>query len=212
MSRRLGKMAESKFMNLCDTVGIIATKPEVDENGWDYFLEFSNIQDNSQPLDSQPTPISCKVQIKSTDIINKDQLPIKLSAILRLVKAQMPTFICFMHFDNFNEVQNIFLVHIDKEIISKVLEKVRICEHQQKKINQSTITIQYNKSHKIDTISGLDLKKQIEKFIPNSMSDYINNKNKILKSVGYNDKSIAITMKFPTSITDDDLIDMSMGL
>ena len=212
MSRKLWKMAESKFMNLCDTVGITATKPEVDENGWDYFLEFPNITDNSQPLDSQPTPISCKVQIKSTDIINKNQLPIKLSTILRLVKTPMPTFICFMHFDNFNEVQNIFLVHIDKEIISKVLEKVRKCEHQQKKINNSKITIQYNKSHKIDTISGLDLKKQIEKFIPNSMSDYINNKNKILESVGFDDKAIALTMKFPTSITDDDLINMSMGL
>ena len=63
-------MGESKFMNLCATVGIGATKPEIDENGWDYFLEFPNITDNSQPLDSQPTPISCKVQIKSTDIIS----------------------------------------------------------------------------------------------------------------------------------------------
>lgn len=208
----LGDLGEDIFVPICTAGGIVATRPKKDKNGWDNFLEFPSKIDKTKSLDLQDAPIKCLVQIKSTDTIDKKHEQITLSAILRLMEAHMPTFIVLMKFNGKDEVQDIYLVHIDEDIIGKILKRVRECDLNGKKLNESTISIQFNEKNKLKTNTGLELKKQIQTFIPNGMSDYIKSKDKMIKTVGFEDSAISMNLEFPTDISEDDLINMSMGL
>lgn len=211
MNRNLAQMGESAFMYLCNTVNIVATTPKEDKYGWDYFLEFPNDSTSNLPSDSQESAIECKVQIKATDI-NDGKCQIKLSAMLRLVKAQMPTFVCFINFNKLNDIQELFLVHIDEVIISKVLKRVREIESKNKKINRSKITLHYNNTHQVLDISGLSLLNKIKEYIPNGMNKYIKKKNNLVSNIGFSKQPIGFKMIFPKGTTKNNLIDMSLGL
>lgn len=212
MARDIGDLGEDIFVPLCTTGEIVATRPKKDKNGWDYFLEFPSEIDKTKSRDLQEAPIKCLVQIKSTDAVNKKQEQITLSAILKLMEAHMPTFIVLMKFNGKDEVQDIYLVHIGEDIIGKILKRVRECDLNGKELNESTISIKFNEENRLKTNTGLELKKQIQTFIPNGMSDYIKSKDKMIKSVGFNDGAISMSLEFPTDISEDDLINMSMGL
>jgi hypothetical protein len=212
MARDIGDLGEDIFLTLCTAGGIVATKPKKDKNGWDYFLEFPSEIDKTKSLDLQEAPIKCLVQIKSTDTVNKKQEQITLSSILRLMEAHMPTFIVLMKFNGKDEVQDMYLVHIDEDIIGKILKRVRECDLEGKTINKSTISIKFNEVNRLKTNTGLELKKQIQTFIPNGMSDYIKSKDKMIKLVGFNDGALSMNIAFSTDTSEDDLINMSMGL
>lgn len=210
MSRNLGKMGETTFTFLCNTVNITCTKPEEDKYGWDFLLEFPNENKKDLSLDKQDSPIECKVQIKSTDK-NDFKLPIKLSAIHRLVKTNMPTFICFLHFNNTNEVKNMYLVHINENIISNVLKRIRENELSKKKLHKLSITIDYSDYNKLNNISGESLKNKIEEYVKDGMNQYVVNKNKYLQTLGFDTNSLSFSVKFKTNEIKD-IIDMSLGL
>jgi len=212
MARDLGDLGEDIFVPLCTAGEIVATRPKKDKNGWDYFLEFPSEIDKTKSLDLQDAPIKCLVQIKSTDTIDKKHEQITLSAILRLMEAHMPTFIILMKFNGKDKVQDIYLVHIDENIIGKILKRVRQCVLKGKKLNESTITIQFKKKNKLKNNTGLELKKQIHTFIPNGMSDYIKSKGKMIKSAGFDDGAISMSLAFSTDTSENDLINLSMGL
>lgn len=210
MDRNIGKMGETQFVYLCNTVNITCTKPEEDKYGWDYYLEFPNEYYKTISKDKQKSAVECKVQIKSTDK-SDFKLAIKLSAIYRLVQANMPTFIAFLHFDKTDNIQELYLVHIDENIISEVLKRVRKTELTKKPLNKSTITIKYSEEHKVDDISGSGLKNVIKKYIPLGMNEYVVKKNKSLKELGYEEQSFNFNVRFNKS-TIDDILNMSLGL
>lgn len=210
MGRNLGRMGESAFVNLCDVVDITASKPSEDRYGWDYLLEFPDENYSDVSIDKHSSSIECKVQIKSTDK-SDFKLPLKLSVMNRLVKAQMPTFICFLHFNKTNKIEELYLVHIDKNIMSEVLKKLRMTEITNKKLNKTTITIKYSNNDKLEEISGKALKSKIHEYIPNGMNDYVNQKNKYLKNLGFEEDRG--TFKFTTDdVKVDDLVDAFLGL
>ena len=66
MKSDIGDLGEADFVRLCTSVGLIATKPEKDKNGWDYLVEFPFQSIDILPIDSQPSAIKCMVQVKST--------------------------------------------------------------------------------------------------------------------------------------------------
>jgi hypothetical protein len=209
MERNLGKMGETQFVYLCNTVDITCTKPEEDKYGWDYYLEFPNEYVKTISKDKQKSPIECKVQIKSTDK-NDFKLSVKLSAMFRLVQANMPAFISFLHFNKTNNIQEMYLVHIDENIICDVLKRVRKTELTKKPLNKSSITINYSEEHKVNDISGNGLKNTIKKYIPLGMNEYVIKKNKSLKELGYEGHAFNFNVKFKSTV--GDILDMSLGL
>lgn len=211
MSKDIGKMGESTFLNLCNQVDITANPSNVDRFGWDYILEFlNNYKTSSLPIDMQDMAIECKVQVKATDT-NNGKCQIKLSAIHSLVKYNYPAFICFINYNKGIEPYEIFIVHIDKNIIFKVLKSVRKNEIKHKKLNKVKITIDYNNQHKLDSINGKSLKLKLEEAIVKGMTSYIKNKNSLLKSVGFSENSL--TAKFTIDNMEMmNLINSSLGL
>jgi len=210
LSRDIGKMGESFFENLCNQVDITANRSNVDRFGWDYLLEFPFKKNKNTPIDMQEMPIECKIQVKATEI-NSGKLQIKLSAMHSLVKYQYPAFICFIVYNNQIHPSEVFLVHIDKDIISKVLKNIRKNEINNKELHKSQITIHYDNSHKLNIIDGQNLKNQIEYFIQDGMNSYIKDKKYLLNTIGFNEKSMNVTFTLDNS-TLLDIIDTSLGL
>ncbi|RCJ26180.1 hypothetical protein A6770_26570 [Nostoc minutum NIES-26] len=211
--RDIGLMGESFFQVWCSSVGLIANSSRIDKTGWDFFVEFPCKQKVGIPEDMLPAPIECKIQVKSTDKRDR-KLPIAVSNLNRLVKAQMPTFFCFIEFDNKDEPQAAYLVHVGKEIIEKTLKRIRELESQgnSNQLNKHKITIHYCDNDRLADTTGTSLKLAIEKYIPDTIEKYIEEKNKLLKTLGFEDGIARCTITVSGDDPIKDLVDMTLGL
>ncbi|MGM3308411.1 hypothetical protein ACSQ6I_20940 [Anabaena sp. WFMT] len=212
--RKLGKFGENQFEGLCLQVGLTIQKSQMDETGWDFFVEFPWKQDNLSPQDMLPAPLECKIQVKSTDKQRKGE-SITLSNLHRLIKAKMPAFYCFIEFDGKSEPQAIYLVHVGKEIIEKTLKRIREIDNEGKgdklKLNKDKLYISYRDADRLADVTGQSLKSAIEKHIPEGMEKYIENKNQLLNTLGFEDGGYEFTCTITSDDPIRDILDLSLG-
>jgi len=194
--RGLGRMGELAFLYWCENVEISANKSNPDKTGWDIHLEFPWKTDTSMPRDMWPAPIESRIQVKSTDKQEK-KCAITLSNLHRLIKTPLPTFYCFIEFDGLDSPQAAYLVHVDKAIIERTLKRIRELEASGEGhlLNKKTITINYGDEHKLDRPDGHSLKPKIMSYVPQGMAKYTEEKNKLLKTLGFEEGSAQLTVK-----------------
>lgn len=209
----LGLLGETEFTKLCLQVDLTTQKSQMDRTGWDFLVEFPWKPDNLSPQDILPAPLECKIQVKSTNEQRKRE-SITLSNLHRLIKANIPAFYCFIEFDGKPEPQAIYLVHVGKEIIEKTLKRIRELENEGKgdQLNKKHLSITYGDADRLADITGQSLKNEIEKHIPEGMEKYIENKNQLLNTLGFEDGKGQFNF---TIISDDpirDILDLSLGI
>jgi hypothetical protein len=211
--RNIGRMGEYIFGFWCACVGLTANISIVDETGWDFFVEFPCDSSRVSPRDMLPTPIECKIQVKSTDGTTKER-GITLSNLERLIKAQIPAFFCFIEFDGKNEAQAVYLVHVGKEIIEKTLKRIRELDSQGERyrLNKHKITINYTADNPLPEITGESLKRAIEEHIPGTLEEYISDKSKLLDTLGFEDGKGEFTFTMSGSDPVGEMVDLSLGL
>lgn len=210
--RDLGNMGESVFALWCNQVGLTANSSRIDRTGWDFFIEFPVENDRHISLDMQQAPLECKVQVKATDKQDR-KLPIKLSTLERLIKTQMPAFFCFIEFDRGNDPVSAFLVHVGKDIIEKTLQRLREADISEKrdKINKMTLTIHYENPHKLNQLDGVSLKEAILSYVEQGIESYINQKNKLINSLGFEDGNGHIRFNLEGKENFQDFVDVFLG-
>lgn len=211
--RDLGLMGESAFSLWCNSVGLVANGSKIDKTGWDFFVEFPISHVKDLPVDMLPAPLECKVQVKATDQKNR-QTQITVSNLHRLVKAPVPTFICFIEFDGKNEAQAAYLVHIDQKIIEQTLKRMRELEvkGQARELNKRKITIKYSNKEKLKNPNGESLKESIEQCVPHGAEVYIENKNNLLKTLGFETGSGQFNVELSGKDPISDMVDLTLGL
>jgi hypothetical protein len=98
--RNLGELGEIELKRWCAQVGLTANKVENDSKGWDFFVEFPLISHTKQtlPLDLTISPLKCLIQVKTTDKIRQN-IKIKLSNWIHLIKNPLPSFFMIFEFD-----------------------------------------------------------------------------------------------------------------
>jgi len=185
-NRSLSILGESTLEVWAAQVGVTANKVQCDETGWDYFLEFPLIADNSlKPLDSTENPISCFVQVKSTDDRNVP-VKIKLSNWLRMILSPQPYFVLILDFSHSDSCSHASLVHCGFNIIKMVLKKCReIDSKTHKPINQIMLEVPISASDSLSTNNGTGLKLGILKAVGTSFEKYVTEKAEFRKNVGY---------------------------
>lgn len=210
--RDLGLMGESSFILWCAEVGLIPNGSPIDKTGWDFFVEFPFDSDLSPPKIHKPA-FECKVQVKATDK-NDRKLPITLSNLRRLITAQMPAFFVFIEFDKKETAQRTYVVHVDNELISKVLKRLHEIEHSEKdnNLNKRTMTIHYDGSNLLEKSNGNSLKNCFLNHIGSDASEYIANKKSHLESTGYEDGFAQLTITTEGEESLKSLIDVSLGI
>jgi hypothetical protein len=210
--RDLGLMGESTFSLWCADVGLIPNGSQIDKTGWDFFVEFPFNSDLS-PLEIHKPAFECKVQVKATDK-NDRKLPITLSNLRRLITAQMPAFFVFIEFDKKEMAQRAYVVHVDNELISKVLKRLHEIEQSDKdnNFNKRTMTILYDDSNLLEISNGSSLKSCFLRSIGDDATEYIANKKSHLESTGYEDGFAQITFTTEGEENLKSLIDVSLGI
>jgi hypothetical protein len=209
----LGPLGETEFTKLCLQVDLTIHKSQMDRTGWDFLVEFPWKPDNLSPQDILPAPLECKIQVKSTNEQRKRE-SITLSNLHRLIKAKIPAFYCFIEFDGKPEPQAIYLVHVGKEIIEKTLRRIRELENKDNgyQLNKHTLDITYGDADRLADITGQSLKHEIEKHIPEGMGKYIENKNQLLKTLGFEDGRYQFNFTLASDDPIRDILDLSLGI
>lgn len=211
--RDLGKLGEYAFASMCAQVGLIANGSMIDKTGWDFYVEFP-ISQNISSNELHKSAVNCKVQVKATDK-REGKWQITLSNLRQMATSQMPSFYIFLEFDNKNEPQRAYVVHIDDKYIYKILKRIREIEHKDSgfELNSKKMTIHYNEKNELRDLDGLNLQATLLEYIGENYSEYIENKNNYLKKCGFEDG--CGKMKFSIAGEDDgllQLIDLSLGL
>ena len=210
--RDLGLMGESTFSLWCADVGLIPNGSQIDKTGWDYFVEFP-FSAGTSCHEIHKSAFECKVQVKATDKSER-KLSISLSNLRRLITAQMPAFFIFIEFDNQNTAQRAFVVHVDNNLISKVLRRLHQIDQSEKdnNYNKRTMTIHYDDNHRLHDLDGKCLKKCLLAHIGDNMAEYIASKKSHLESTGFENGFCQMTF---TTVGEDSLkklIDVSLGI
>jgi len=185
----------------------------MDRTGWDFLIEFPFEYSNHLPKDLLPAPLECKIQVKSTKKQRRRE-SITLSNLIRLVKAQMPAFFCFIEFDEKNRAKAFYLVHVGEEIIGSTLKRIRELESRglQSRLNKHTLDISYNEAEKLNNMTGEELKHAIRRAVPNGPEQYIENKNQLLKTIGFEDGGYELKVTIVGKDPIKDILEIGLGI
>lgn len=216
---KIGTLGERTFSSWCAAAQLTSNGSlEEDRTGWDFQVEFPYIK-TDLPKDMQPSPIECKVQVKSTQ--RKDRgLSIKASVLKRMIDYSYPAFFLFLEYSEDVEdkdpvVENVFLVHVDAEIIEKTLKDIRKNDTSQspKALHKLKIHISYGEQHQLVMPFGIAFKEAVLTHVPDAdVKKYQEQKRKVVEDIGYNDNG-SYRLKFETSPEDLDkhILNVSIG-
>ena len=185
MNGFIGRQGERYFSELCDKAGLIPNKSlEIDATSWDYIVEFP-IEDKYAAYDKSSLPMECKIQVKSTK--GSDQFEdVTLSNLQRMVLAPLPYFFCFVQFDNTDSVSSVYLVHVGEDIMENVLRRLSSAEG---RLNKKTMRISYRDAVPLDLSDRYSIKNELIKYCPDGIKAYVDNKQKLINSLGYEEFS-----------------------
>lgn len=203
-------MGENAFALWCANEGLSANRSAVDKTGWDFFVEFPMA---TSTIEIHRPALECRVQVKATDH-RKRKLNIPLSNLQRLATAPTPCFYIFLEFDGEDTVQRAFLVHVDNDLISRVLRKAYEIgsSARNKKLNKTTLIIHYGQEHLISPPYGSSLRSRLKEIIGLNLQDYIQRKKEHLLTTGYEEGCGEITITVEGEAAFRRLIDMSIGV
>jgi hypothetical protein len=213
IDRDLGSMGQDYFSFLCAKANITANPSKIDSWGWDFYLEFPQEMHENISLDMRASPIKCKVQVKATGKEDKS-VQIEISNLEKLVKSPEPVFFCFIGFDKESKAQSAYLVHLGKELIGKILKKIR--ELQYKKgdvqLNKHKMSINYRlPDFNVASLDGIEISQKIKEYIPDGIDKYIENKRIWRDEVGFENGHGQITFTIDQN-NKEKLMDAAVGI
>lgn len=211
MKRNVGRLGEGFFQQLCDdTPGMACNRSLVDERGWDFLVEFPTERSHFLPLDMQPPPLSVFVQVKSTESQSLS-CRVKLSNALRFSMRPDPCFLVFFTYEpGRREPTKAYLRHFWSPLIEQTIEAVRKAEEQGRAdLHAIRITVGFDKSHEVPV--G-DLAARMREQIANIEGGYVREKGKLAHFSGIDDGLGPCGLEFGEGVTDDDLVDLALGL
>jgi hypothetical protein len=210
--RDLGTMGESTFSLWCSQAGLTPNGSEIDKTGWDFYVEFPG-PSTKNPEDLHAAALEYKVQVKSSDKRER-KLQIKLSSLRRLATAQMPALFVFIEFDGMDTAQRAFLVHVDFNLIERVLKRIHECEQLEDRMdhNKRTLTLSYGDKDELTPLNGHGLKVRLESLAPTGMSNYVAKKKSFLESIGFENGYAKLSFQTVGEENLRDLMDVSLGV
>ncbi|ATJ81433.1 hypothetical protein ACFPTY_00515 [Halomonas beimenensis] len=190
---------------------MVANKSLVDKMGWDFIVEFPFVPGCSL-IDVHKSAAECKVQVKATRGRSK-KIDISLSNLRRLATTPSPAFYVFIEFDGKEEAQRIYVLHVDESLAFKILKRVykEIDAGNEDRLHKRKMTIRYSEEHRLESVSGKDLKDKLLGDIGGDFSAYVEKKKEYLQSAGF--ESGKVTIDFQTNGVESvkSLIEMSLG-
>lgn len=213
-NRDVGKLAQKYFSTLCSEVGITCNQSIEDKEGWDFVIEFDEGLTSGLSLDEKPARLKAFIQVKGSDneLSNRS---IKLRNWEKMVNDNNPFFIARIEYDNLTKPQRLYLVHVGEELIEKALSRLREISNENSFLLK-TNSINYPRESRdlLNSLDGVELKKEIKKHIKGGMFNYTNWKSEIIKNIGREKLEIDFTFKVDKDKyknPDEFIVDLSLG-
>lgn len=202
----LGDWAEDRFALYCSQAGVIANKSNKDRTGWDYLLEFSQMNSANLPPDHHKPEMTARVQVKSRER-GKLATTIKLDNAHRFAASPDPCFVVLAAATDGGEPVRFYAKHLWKPEIERTLKRLRQAESNIKPVHKQSFSVAFKKEddHTDDLIEwmrGISLQDR---------AAYSAEKQKLNKTLGYEEGGTVGTVTFAL----DDLeafVDHSIGL
>ncbi len=213
-NRDVGNLAQKYFSTLCSEVGITCNQSTEDKEGWDFVIEFDEGLTSGLSLDEKPARLKAFIQVKGSDneLSNRS---IKLRNWEKMVNDNNPFFIARIEYDNLTKPQRLYLVHVGEELIEKALSRLREISNENSFLLK-TNSINYPRESRdlLNSLDGVELKKEIKKHIKGGMFNYTNWKSEIIKNIGREKLEIDFTFKVDKDKyknPDEFIVDLSLG-
>ncbi len=167
----------------------------MDKTGWDHIIEFPVDKEVSTPTDLHRMPMECRVQVKATYGKSKS-VDVKLSNMQRMVTNPIPYFFCFIEYSENDVAESYYVLHVDKGLMEKTLK--RLCEHDAKnsrgELNKEVLSVSFKNQERLDLSFNSSLKEALIKHCPNGIHCYVEEKQKLIDSLGYEENSKEMTL------------------
>lgn len=203
----IGEIGESQFKLWCSNAGLIANKSTQDKKGWDYIVQFSKTTPCKIVSDKSNDEISVIFQVKTTNNIN-NSVSISLKNWNNMIRIPIPSFIIYIVLNTNNNVDKVYMTHIDETYMSRILKRMR--ETSQNKMHKAKMVYKWNSKDEIFKEYGISIKNRILEVIQNDYSSYCRKKAADLNSIGYNEVTARGSLTIESNLTD--IIDFSIGL
>jgi hypothetical protein len=176
----LPKYAEHSFAAACSLAEAVPHRPDEDQNGWDYMVEFDH-KNASGHSDTHPAAAKAFVQVKSS--INRGlACTVKLSNALKAAQSKWPWFLVLYIAADKPRKPTIYAKHIWQQELEQTLREVRLAEKAGLALNRKKLRITFDRS---DYKSEDELIRWMEECIECVKPDYGQQKEAIYKTVGF---------------------------
>lgn len=209
--RELGDLAQDSFATLCSNrPGLVANPSIRDRRGWDFVLEFPPIG-RDMPRDLQLSGETVFVQVKGTESTGPHRVPIKLSNALIFAQRPEPCFFVLFQFEpNKRQPSAVYLKHFWGDIIERTISRVRQAEASgEEYLNRQTLSITFDDGDLVNLEYAIE---EILSQIRLISGPYSQEKMRISQFSGLEDGIGPFGLEFEDDVTDDDLVDLCLGL
>ncbi|MEQ9266468.1 MAG: hypothetical protein RLN81_14660 [Balneolaceae bacterium] len=190
----IGTSGEKFFSNWCSKAGITCNKSIEDKEAWDFIIEFDNSNEDSSTFDENKPRHKCFIQVKSSNDTTSNR-SIKLRNWDKMVKDSSPVFILRVEYDNLEDPQRVYLIHVGEELITKTMKKLRGITNKEKYKLKGMMIYPRQKKDLIEAFDGKSLKEALQKKIKQDAFGYTNWKTELVKTVGYEAEEVVFTVK-----------------
>lgn len=202
----LGDLAEGKFDMLCREVGVLATPPRKDRDGWDFHVVLPS--PNRPILDAEPR-LSCSVQVKGQLATTKNGPAITLSNWRRMIEDPNPWFVFVAVYDDpvnqfLAEPIRGILVHVDKERVTRVMRRLwESAAGGKRELHKQRMQITWSDRDVLPVLNGEALLCSMRSCIGDA-SRYLENKRRWRAEAGVGSCSQQIVLRFREEDVDFD--------
>lgn len=179
----IGSIGENAFHDFCVRQKLYWSKLLPDRTGKDCIVEWP--PESNYTLDTRTAKRCCRVQVKATTVGRKS-VKIKLSALEWLVKDLQPTFVIVPIINQRKSLDHFVGFHISSELLARSLEQLRKADHQNKNPAKTWMTLSLSKGEAVYTDE--EMRTYLESCIGSSLTEYNQNKEEQLNTLGYDDE------------------------
>jgi len=220
-NQHVGGLGEQFLAVWARQAGIHHNASRNDYTGWDHLLEFPlgalDNPDSLLPLDRGFQSLKCLVQVKATRT-RDGSIAIKMSNWKHLTEVPVPTFFVVMEFDEENEPQRAYVVHIGPKLIRRVMKRLRqLSAKGNTELHKHTMRVTYGNHRYEIAPNASGLREALLRPVDGPPVDYAEKKVHLLKTVGYDEGRIDFeaAIDVPEKYRENPaeyLVDFSIGL
>ncbi|WP_154721561.1 hypothetical protein [Ciceribacter sp. T2.26MG-112.2] len=200
MKSRTSRRAEKHFSVACSSGGAVASEPDEDTNGWDFFVEFPDMAFTG-PAETKPPRPHAFVQIKST-VSRSMIVKVKLSNMLTACSSPDPWFLILVDANN-----EMYGLEICGALMHSALKDIRKARLAGKKLNRTFQSVRFRVADRIceNVVDWMQAR------IGSSIEAYRTAKSRLYSATGY-ERGFAVVNFSITSPSDDEIGNAFLGL